>query len=291
MTELAFIGLGIMGSPMAVNLARAGYSVTGHNRSPGRAAALIAAGGSEATSVARAVSTADVIAIMVPDSPDVERVMTHDGVLDHARPDTLIIDFSTIQPDVSIALAKQAAAQGLSMIDAPVSGGEPGAINGTLSIMVGGEPDDFQRALPILEAVGKTIVHVGSNSAGQTVKAANQLMVAANIQGLAEAIMFLRSRSVDLDRALDVLAGGLAGSQVLDQKRAKMTDHDFAPGFRILLHNKDLAILTAAAQQAGLAMPMTALLAQLMAAAVANGDGHLDHSALLRTVERLNGLT
>jgi 2-hydroxy-3-oxopropionate reductase len=289
-STIGFIGLGIMGSPMACHLARAGHTVIGYNRSPGRAGALIEAGGTEADSIAQAVKNADVVAVMVPDSPDVQDVLlSHGGVFAHAKPATLVIDFSSIRPDVTAALAKEATERGLRLIDAPVSGGEPGAKNASLSIMVGGADDDFAAAKPFLEIVGKTIVHVGPNGAGQTVKAANQLIVAGNIELLAEAITFLRAYGVDLEAAVKVLGGGLAGSSVLDQKAPKMLARNFDPGFRIELHHKDLGIVTSAAREAGAAIPLGAMVAQLMASAVANGDGALDHSGLLRGVERLSG--
>lgn len=290
MSTIAFIGLGIMGSPMACHLARAGHTLSGYNRSPGRTAALVEAGGVAAESIAEAVKNADVVAIMVPDSPDVQTVLlSEDGVFAHAQPGTLVIDFSSIRPDVTTQLAEEAARQGLRLIDAPVSGGEPGAKNATLSIMVGAGDDDFAAAKPILETVGKTIVHVGPNGAGQTVKAANQLIVAGNIELLAEAITFLRAYGVDLDAAVKVLGGGLAGSAALDQKAPKMLSRNFDPGFRIELHHKDLGIVTSAAREAGVVIPLGAVVAQLMASALANGDGALDHSGLLLGVERLSG--
>ena len=290
MSTIGFIGLGIMGNPMACHLARAGHTVIGYNRSPGRAAALIDAGGAEADSIAEAVKDADVVAVMVPDSPDVQDVLLSEGgVFAHAQPATLVIDFSSIRPDVTTQLAKEASQRGLRLIDAPVSGGEPGAKNASLSIMVGATDDDFAAAKPILEIVGKTIVHVGPNGAGQTVKAANQLIVAGNIQLLAEAIAFLHAYGVDLDAAVEVLGGGLAGSAVLNQKAPKMLTRNFDPGFRIELHHKDMGIVTSAAREAGVVIPLGAVVAQLMASALANGDGSLDHSALLRGVERLSG--
>ena len=233
---------------------------------------------------------ADVVAVMVPDSPDVQAVLAgENGVFDNAPAGALIIDFSSIRPDVTTALAAQAAERGFRIIDAPVSGGEAGAINAALSIMVGGTPEDFESAKPILDVVGKTVVHVGPNGSGQTVKAANQLIVAGNIQLLAEAIIFLEAYGVDTKAAVEVLGGGLAGSAVLNQKAQKMLDRSFEPGFRIDLHHKDLGILTAAAREAGVVAPLGAVVAQLMASARANGDGGLDHSALLRGVERLSG--
>jgi 2-hydroxy-3-oxopropionate reductase len=290
MSTIAFIGLGIMGCPMACHLAGAGHTVIGCDRSPERTAAVVEAGGKAAESIEQAVKDADVVAIMVPDSPDVQSVLLGDyGVFAHAQPGTLVIDFSSIRPDVTAELAQMGAQRGLRVIDAPVSGGEPGAQNATLSIMVGGSEDDFAAAKPILEVVGKTIVHVGPNGAGQTVKAANQLIVAGNIELLAEAITFLQAYGVDIEAAVKVLGGGLAGSAVLDQKAPKMLARNFDPGFRIALHHKDLGIVTAAAREAGVVIPLGALVAQLMASAVANGEGILDHSALLLGVERLSG--
>jgi len=290
MSTIAFIGLGIMGSPMACHLAQAGHTVIGYNRSPEKTAALVAAGGRAADSIEQAVKDTDVVAIMVPDSPDVQNVLLGEGgVFAHAQPGTLVIDFSSIRPDVTVELARLAAERGLRIIDAPVSGGEPGAVNATLSIMVGAAEEDFARAKPILEVVGKTIVHVGPNGAGQTVKAANQLIVAGNIELLAEALAFVGAYGVDMAAAVKVLGGGLAGSAVLDQKAPKMLARDFDPGFRIELHHKDMGIVTSAAREAGVIVPLGAVVAQLMASAVANGDGGLDHSALLLGVERLSG--
>jgi 2-hydroxy-3-oxopropionate reductase len=290
MSTIAFIGLGIMGSPMACHLAHAGHTVIGYNRSPDKTAALVEAGGSAAASVEGAVKGADVVATMVPDSPDVQDVLLADnGVFAHAQPGTLVIDFSTIRPDVTAELARLGAERGLHLVDAPVSGGEPGAKNASLSVMVGGSDEDFARAKPILEVVGKTIVHVGPSGAGQTVKAANQLIVAGNIELLAEALTFVAAYGVDMQAAVKVLGGGLAGSAVLDQKAPKMLMRSFDPGFRIQLHHKDLGIVTAAAREAGVIVPLGAVVAQLMASAVANGEEGLDHSALLLGVERLSG--
>ncbi|HVV22074.1 MAG TPA: 2-hydroxy-3-oxopropionate reductase [Pseudonocardiaceae bacterium] len=290
MANVAFIGLGIMGSPMAVHLQRAGYHVAGYNKHRDRSGPLVAAGGRRADSIADAVADAEIVAVMVPDSPDVQEVLTGTGgVFDAAKPGTLVIDFSSIRPDVTAELAATARDRGFRPVDAPVSGGEAGAKNAALSIMVGGDAADFAAARPVFDAVGRTIVHVGPNGAGQTVKAANQLIVGTHIQVLAEALVFLEAYGVDTTAALDVLAGGLAGSTVLDQKRAAMLDRSFAPGFRIDLHHKDMGIVTAAAREAGVVLPVGAVVAQLMASARANGDGGLDHSALLRGVERLAG--
>ena len=292
MTNIAFIGLGVMGSPMAIHLAEAGNQVAGYNRTPEKAAPLVEAGGRAAESIADAVRDAEVVCVMVPDSPDVTDVLAGEGgVFDNAEPGTLVIDFSSIRPDVTTQLAEQAAAKSMRLVDAPVSGGEAGAKNAALSIMVGGQADDFEAAKPILDTVGKTVVHVGPSGAGQTVKAANQLIVAANIEALAEAVVFLEAYGVDTAAALEVLGGGLAGSKVLDQKKQNMVDRSFEPGFRIALHHKDLGIVTSAAREAGVVVPLGGLVAQLMASALANGDGGLDHSGLLRGVERLSGRT
>ena len=291
MSTIAFIGLGIMGGPMASHLVRAGHTVIGRDHSPERIAALVEEGGKSAESTEQAVKDADVVAIMVPDSPDVQTVLLgDDGVFAHAQPGTLVIDFSSIRPDVTKELAQIGAERGLRVLDAPVSGGEPGAKNATLSIMVGGSEADFAAAKPLFDIVGKTIMHVGPSGSGQTVKAANQLIVAGNIELLAEAITFLQAYGVDIDAAVKVLGGGLAGSAVLDQKAQKMLDRNFDPGFRIALHHKDLGIVTAAAREAGVVTPLGAVVALLMASAMANGDGGLDHSGLLLGVERLSGI-
>jgi 2-hydroxy-3-oxopropionate reductase len=292
MTTIAFVGLGIMGQPMSVNLQNAGFDVCGMNPSHERTEPLVEAGGRAAPSIAEAVKGADVVAVMVPDSPDVEQVLAGEGgVFDNAASGTLIIDFSSIRPDVAASLAEQAREKGFRMLDAPVSGGEAGAKNAALSIMVGGDADDFTEAGSIFDAVGKTIVHVGPSGSGQTVKAANQLIVAVNIEVVAEALVFLEAYGVDTEAAMEVLGGGLAGSKVLEQKKPNMLGRKFDPGFRINLHHKDMGIVTSAAREAGVAIPLGALAAELMASARANGDGDLDHSALLRGVERLSGRT
>jgi 2-hydroxy-3-oxopropionate reductase len=289
-TRIAFIGLGIMGAPMAANLVKAGFHVTGYNRSPARTERLAAAGGHAAKDIAEAVRDAEVVAVMVPDSPDVKQVLAGPGgVFENAPRGALVIDFSTIRPDVSAALAAEAADRGFRMLDAPVSGGEQGAVEGVLSIMVGGAEADFAAAGPVLDAVGKTIVHVGPPGSGQTVKAANQLMVAGHLGLLAEAIVFLEAYGVDTAAALRVLGGGLAGSTVIQRKGAAMLARDFTPGFRIALHDKDMGIVTAAAREAGVVIPLGAVAAQLIASLKARGDGGLDHSALLKLIAQLSG--
>ncbi|GAQ63733.1 2-hydroxy-3-oxopropionate reductase [Streptomyces scabiei] len=288
--KVAWIGLGIMGSPMSENLVKAGYDVTGHTLEQDKLDRLAAAGGTAAASVAEAVRDADVVITMVPSSPQVEAVAYGpDGILENARPGTLLIDMSSITPRTSVELAAAAREKGIRVLDAPVSGGEAGAVEAVLSIMVGGERADFTEAEPLFEALGRTIVLCGPHGAGQTVKAANQLIVAVNIQACAEAVVFLEKSGVDLTAALDVLNGGLAGSTVLTRKKDSFLNRDFRPGFRIDLHHKDMGIVTDAARTVGAALPVGAVVAQLVASLRAQGDGGLDHSALLRAVERLSG--
>ncbi|MCX4638759.1 2-hydroxy-3-oxopropionate reductase [Streptomyces platensis] len=290
--KVAWIGLGIMGSPMAENLIKAGYPVTGYTLEADKLERLAKNGGSVAGSIAEAVADADVIITMVPASPQVEAIAYGpEGILAHARRGALLIDMSSITPQTSIDLAHAAADQGIRVLDAPVSGGEAGAIEAVLSIMVGGDQSDFDAARPLLEALGKTIVRCGPHGSGQTVKAANQLIVAVNIQACAEAVVFLEKSGVDLSAALDVLGGGLAGSTVLARKKDNFTTRDFRPGFRIDLHHKDMGIVTDAARTVGAALPVGNVVAQLVASLRAQGDGGLDHSALLRGVERLSGHT
>ncbi len=289
--KIAFIGLGIMGSPMAANLVKAGHHVTGFNLEQSAIDALVAAGGHGATSIADAVKDAEVVITMVPADPHVLQVILGEGgVLENVKPGTLVIDMSSITPQTSIKVAAAAKEKGVRTVDAPVSGGEAGAVEAVLSIMVGADDAaDFAEAKPLFDALGTTVIHVGPAGAGQTVKAANQLIVAVNIQVLAEAVVFLENAGVDLGAALDVLGGGLAGSTVLNRKKANMINREFAPGFRIDLHHKDMGIVTDAARAVGAALPVGAVVAQLVASARANGDGSLDHSALLRGVERLSG--
>ncbi|MFY9915799.1 MAG: 2-hydroxy-3-oxopropionate reductase [Nocardioidaceae bacterium] len=290
MTTIAFIGLGIMGGPMAANLVKAGHDVVGYNLHPEPVERLVAAGGRGAGSVAEVVAGADVVITMVPDSADVESVaLGEDGIYAHAKPGTIHLDMSSIRPDVAAHVAEQARERGLRALDAPVSGGEAGAIEANLSIMVGGEPDDFEEVKPILEAVGKTVVHVGPSGSGQTVKAANQLIVAGTIELVAEAIVFLEAYGVDTEAAVTVLAGGLAGNRILDRKAASMLRREFEPGFRIDLHHKDMGIVTASAREKGVVIPLGAVVAQLIGSLRAQGHGGLDHSALLKIVEQLSG--
>jgi len=290
MQRIGFIGLGVMGAPMAANLVSAGYDVVGYNRSKAPVERLVTAGGKAADSVTDATTDADIVITMLPAGPEVrEVVLGEGGVLESAKPGLVLVDMSTIEPDTSIAVAEAAREKDVQVLDAPVSGGEQGAVEGVLSIMVGGDADTFETARPALEVLGKTIVHVGPHGAGQTVKAANQLVVAGTIALVSEALVLLEASGVDPERGLEVLAGGLAGNKILDRKAASMLARDFKPGFRVDLHHKDMGIALDSARSAGVALPVTGLVSQLMAAARAQGHGSLDHSALLRVIEQGSG--
>jgi len=289
MATVGFVGLGIMGRPMAANLVKAGFDVVGYSRRAEPAAGLVRQGGRSAASIAAVTAESDVLITMLPDSPDVEEVVLGEqGILAHARPGLLLIDMSTIRPQSEMAIAEAAQAVGVRMLDAPVSGGEPGAVSATLSIMVGGSAEDFAAALPVLEAMGKTVAHVGATGAGQIVKAANQLLVGGIIELVSEALLLLEASDVDAQAAVAVLAGGLAGNRVLELKAAGMLARQFTPGFRIDLHHKDLGIVLATAREAGIALPVTGLVAQLFVAARAQGLGSLDHTGLLKVLEGLS---
>jgi 2-hydroxy-3-oxopropionate reductase len=289
-TAIGFIGLGVMGRPMAEHLVRGGHEVTVHNRSEEPVQALVSAGAKAGGSPAGTAAGADVVITVVPDSPDVEDVVLgENGVLSAAREGLLLIDMSTIRPDTARRVGQAAQARGVRFLDAPVSGGEAGAVDATLSVMVGGAAEDFDAALPVLELLGKTIVHVGPVGSGQTVKAANQLIVAGVIELVSEAIVLLEAHGVEMEPAIKVLAGGLAGNQILERKAAGMLARRFDPGFRIDLHHKDMQIVQAAARDAGVAIPLTALVAQMLVSLRSLGRGSLDHSAILTLIEDLSG--
>jgi 2-hydroxy-3-oxopropionate reductase len=287
--KVAFIGLGIMGRPMAVNLSRAGFDVIAHTRSEAGRSHARGLGVEVVDSLGELPPDCDVIITMLPDGPDVEAVLLSGPLA--IGPDTLVIDMSTIAPSSARRVAQALAERGGRFLDAPVSGGETGAIDGVLSIMVGGADSDFASALPVFEAMGKTIVHVGDVGSGQVVKAANQLIVAGNLQLIAEALVFVDGHGVDRGRALDVLSGGLAGSTAMTRKRQNFLDRSYDPGFRIALHDKDLGIVARSAREARLALPVTALVSQLVEALVAQGHGALDHSALYMLAEQLSPIS
>jgi 2-hydroxy-3-oxopropionate reductase len=287
---VGFIGLGIMGRPMAQNLAKAGFRLVIHNRSRGAVDELVAESDAfEAADSPRTVAErADIVITMLPDTPDVEMVVAgEDGIASAARSQLLVIDMSTIAPAASIRLGEQLAARGASLLDAPVSGGERGAIDGTLSIMAGGSTNDFERAQPVFAALGTTIVHVGGPGAGQTVKMCNQIAVAINLAGVSEALVLGAKAGVDPAKIVEVLRGGLAGSRVMELKAGAMIDHAFAPGFRVELHRKDLRIARASASEQHVALPVAAVVTELFESLAATGHDLDDHSSLVTATERL----
>ena len=285
---VGFIGLGVMGAPMAGNLVEAGHPLVVHSRSPEPVEALAEAGAETAPSPREVAERSDVVITMLPDSPAVESVVLgEDGVLAGASEGDLLIDMSTIHPTVSVAIAQAASERGVAALDAPVSGGDVGAQQGTLSIMVGGEAADFERARPLFEVLGKTIVHVGEAGAGQVVKACNQVVVAVTIAAVSEALVLGSKAGVDPEQILDVLGGGLAANKVMEMRRRNLLEHDFTPGFRIDLHHKDLNIALESGDAYGVPLPVTGLVQQYMRALRAKGHGGDDHSGLLRLVEEL----
>jgi 2-hydroxy-3-oxopropionate reductase len=290
--NVGFIGLGIMGRPMALNLRKAGHTVYVHGRRPATMEVLIDAGAIGMASSADVAAKADVIFLMVSDTPDVEQLLFGEhGVASRARAGQIVVDMSTISPVATREFARRLETQGVEMLDAPVSGGEVGAINATLSIMVGGKPEVFARVQPLFAAMGKNIVHVGSNGAGQVAKACNQIVVAVTIEAVGEALTFARKNGVDPAKVRAALLGGFAGSKILEVHGQRMLDHDFKPGFKVKLHQKDLRIVMDTAHLLGLALPAAALCTQQMNALMGQGDTELDSSALVKLIEQAAGLT
>jgi 2-hydroxy-3-oxopropionate reductase len=287
--RVGFIGLGIMGMPMARNLMEAGYELTAHNRSPEKAEELGKEGATVAAIPREVAEKSDVVITMLPDSPQVREVVAgENGVLEGISEGALLIDMSTISPVVTEELAEAVKEKGASMLDAPVSGGDVGAIEATLSIMVGAEERDFKRAKPLFEAMGKTITHVGPVGAGQVTKAANQVVVALTIEAVSEALVLGSAGGVSPQKILEVLSGGLAGNKVMEVKREKFLSHNFEPGFRSELHHKDLGIALAAGREYGVVLPVTAIVDQMLLSMRRKGWGGEDHSALLRIIEDLS---
>lgn len=288
--KVGFIGLGIMGGPMARNLVEAGYEVVVYNRSRGAVEELERDGAIGASRPKEVAEKSDVVITMLPDSPDVETVVYGEsGVLEGLSAGSLLVDMSTISPVVTEELSAATQEKGASMLDAPVSGGDVGAQQGTLSIMVGGSEDDFERARPLFEVIGGMVNHVGPTGAGQVTKAANQVVVALTIEAVSEALVLGSKGGVAPEKILDVLGGGLAGNKVMEVKREKFLSHDFSPGFRSELHHKDLGIALAAAREYGISLPNTAAVDQMLQTMKKKGWGAEDHSALLKVIEDLSG--
>lgn len=284
--KLGFVGLGIMGKPMARNLLKAGFSLTVHSRSRPPVDELVSEGASRADSPRACAAGQDAVVTMLPDSPDSEKVVLgDDGVLAGASKGAVVIDMSSIAPAVSQKIAQACEAQGVDFLDAPVSGGEPMAISGQLAIMVGGKKEIFERAAPVFQALGKSSVLCGGPGAGNTTKLANQIIVAANIEAVAEALLLVRKAGLDPEVVVEAIRGGLAGSKVLEAKAPMMIEGNWKPGFRLRLHEKDLANALTTAKETGVPLPVTALVHQIVTALVVNGNGDLDHSAIARFVE------
>lgn len=281
MERVGFIGLGIMGKPMARNLLDAGYPLTVHSRSSGPVDELVQAGAVRAGCAERVASGSDVIITMLPDTADVELVLLGDGgVSQGAAPGSLVIDMSTVDAGPTRVMAAELRDRGISMLDAPVSGGEKGAVEGTLSIMVGGAADAFARARPLFDVLGSTIVHVGESGAGQVCKACNQLVVGATIEAVAEAITLAERSGVDASKVREALMGGFAGSKILEIHGQRMLDRSYEPGFRVRLHDKDARIVLKSAADSGSPVPSFRVVAAQLAKLVEAGGGELDHSAL-----------
>jgi 2-hydroxy-3-oxopropionate reductase len=287
--KVGFIGLGIMGKPMAKNLMQAGYELAVHNRSPEKTQELAREGATAAESPREVAGQSDIIITMLPDSPDVREILIGEGgVLEGIEEGALVVDMSTISPVVTEELAAAIGEKGASMLDAPVSGGDVGAIEGTLSIMVGGSEANFERAKPLFEVMGKTVTHVGPTGAGQVTKACNQIVGALTIEAVSEALVLGSKGGVAPEKILDVLSGGLAYNKIMEVKREKLLSHAFEPGFRAELHHKDLGIALAAGREYGVALPVTAIVDQMLLSMKRKGWGGEDHSALLKVIEDLS---
>ena len=289
--NVGFIGPGIMGGPMALNLMKGGHKLWVYARRPAAAQGLVAAGATACATAAEVARHADVIFTVVSDTPDVESVIFGEhGIASQARAGSVIVDMSTISPTATKKFAERLAQQNVEMLDAPVSGGETGAINGTLSIMVGGKASVFERVKPLFECMGKNIVHIGDNGAGQVAKACNQIVVAVTIEAVAEALTFARKNGADAAKVREALMGGFAGSKIMEVHGKRMLDNDFKPGFKVGLHQKDMRIVMETAHQLGVALPAAAMVTQHLNALMGTGDTNLDSAAVVKVIERMSGM-
>ena len=286
--RVGFIGLGIMGAPMARNLLRAGHAVTAHSRTRGKVDALVTAGATAATSPAAVAAASEIVVTMLPDTPDVEAVVGGaDGVLAGAHPDLVVVDMSTIAPDAARALAARADAAGAVFLDAPVSGGEQGAIAGTLSIMVGGDAEAFARVRPVLHALGSRVTHMGGPGQGQMTKLVNQVIGATTLAAVAEGVLLAACAGLDPAAVIEAVDAGAASSWMLREQAPRMQRRDFTPGFMVRLQQKDLRLALAAADQLGARLPTTALVHQLFRIIEAHGGDRLGTQALIMALEAL----
>jgi 2-hydroxy-3-oxopropionate reductase len=289
--RVGFGGLGIMGSPMARNLAEAGFELTVFNRTSSKAEEFSKGSPVEvAHNLEELARQSDLVITMLPGPPEVEAVVAGDGgLLDFMAQGTLLVDMSTSSPVLARWLAREAARRRVGMLDAPVSGGDVAAEQGTLSIMAGGEEEHFARARPLFEAMGETIVHVGESGAGQVTKAANQIVVALVLEAVSEALVLGSKGGVEPSKLIEVLSGGLAANKAMEVKRDKLLDHDFEPGGKVEFHHKDLGIALETGRQYGVTLPVTALVDQMFGELKARGRDEWDHSALLTLVEERSG--
>ena len=288
MTELGFIGLGIMGKPMAGHLVKAGHTVRVYDLSEESVKHLCALGAKACSCCKEVAQKSDIIFIMVPDTPDVEAVLFgEEGVAEGLKPGSIVVDMSSISPIATKEFAKRLAAIEVKMLDAPVSGGQVGAENATLSIMVGGPVDVFNQIKPYFELMGKNIVHIGDHGDGQTCKVANQIVVALTIEAVGEALLFASKAGADPAKVRAALLGGFAQSRILELHGERMIKHNFNPGFRIRLHQKDLNLALQSARSMGLSLPNTSLAQELFNAVAAQGGSDLDHSAMVLALEKL----
>jgi len=288
--NIGFIGSGIMGRPMAENLMRAGHKLFVYGRRFDRIEPMLVAGALGKGTPAEVAASADITFTVVSDTTDVEQIILGDrGLVHGARPGHTIVDMSTVAPAATRRIAAALAERGVHMLDAPVSGGETGAKEGTLSIMVGGEAPIFEKIRPLFEVLGKNIVHVGGHGAGQVVKCCNQIVVGLTFEGVAEAILLARRNGVDAKKMREALMGGFAGSRILEIHGQRMLDSNYKPGFKVKLHHKNMAIVMDNAQETATPLPGAALIAQQMNALMGAGDSELDSSAIMRALERLTG--
>ena len=291
MEKIAYIGLGIMGRPMVLNLLQAGYSVRVWARRSEMMEPLVEAGATACSSPADAADNSEIIITNVSDTTDVEQVVLgQNGIIEGAAKGSVVVDMSTISPSVTRAIAERLGERSIEMLDAPVSGGEKGAIDGTLSIMVGGKAAVFERVLPVFDVLGSNIVHIGDIGAGQVTKACNQTVIAQSISAIGEAFILAAAAGVDPAKVREALLGGFAGSKVLDSHGGRMLMHDFKPGFKARLHQKDMRIVLETAHELGIALPGASLATQLINALVGSGGGEDDSCAILRLQEQLSGV-
>jgi len=288
MANLGFIGVGIMGKPMAGHLVKAGHRVCVYDLNPEPVKELSAKGAVACRSSKEVAEKSDIIILMLPDTPDVERVLFGpEGVAEGVKKGSVVVDMSSISPIATKEFAKKLKGMGVEMLDAPVSGGQVGAENATLSIMVGGKPEVFEKIKPLLEIMGKNIVHIGDHGDGQTCKVANQIVVALTIEAVSEALVFAAKAGADPKKVRQALLGGFAQSRILDLHGERMIHRTFKPGFRIQLHRKDLNLALQAARQIGVSLPSTAIAQELFNAVAAQEGDQLDHSAMVLALERL----